>query len=143
MISMKGIELPISTIVVIVISIIVLVAIIVLFSNVWNPGSDLAKLEGAKSNACQMLSSINGCKSTDNGITKTVVVNGFDADQDGTQDPGVTTTSTCKAGTLPALPAELNTKDSLFMLCKCWYNIGGADKDINDNCKTQVCGCST
>jgi hypothetical protein len=140
---MKGIELPISTIIVIILVLIVLLAIVGLFYGVWPSGSQVATLESAKSNACQMLTSINGCKSTDDGITKTIAINNFDADQDGTNDPGVTTTSTCKAGTLPALPAELNTKDSLFMLCKCWYNIGGADKDINDNCKTQVCGCST
>jgi hypothetical protein len=140
---MKGVELPISTIVVILLVLIVLLAIIGLFYGVWPAGSQAANLESVKSNACQMLTSINGCKNDlNNDVTKSIAINNFDADQDGTNDPGVTTTSspTCKAGTLPALPAEPNTKDSLFMLCKCWYNIAG---DINENCKTQVCGCST
>lgn len=140
---MKGVELPISTIVVIVISILVLVAIIVLFNNVWNPGSDLAKLEGAKSNACQMLSSINGCKSTDNGITKTIVVNGFDADKDGTQDSGQNVGTVGVLGT-SCTKNDLNAQDNLFKLCECWYMIAGTtDEMINDNCKKQVCGCSS
>ena len=134
---MKGVELPISTIVVIVISIIVLVAIIALFGNVWNPGSDLAKLEGAKSNACQMLASINGCKSTDDGITKTVIVNGFDADKNGRTIGGTgVVVPNCNNN------ADITDHDNLFTLCKCWYTIAGISDDIiNDNCKKQVCSC--
>jgi len=139
MISMKGIELPISTIVVMILVLIVLIAIVGLFYGVWPSGSQAATLESAKSNACQMLTSMNGCKSTDDGVTKAIVINNFDANQDGVNNPGITAGS--------ALPCKDNiahsSQDNLFMLCKCWYNIGGADKDINDNCKKQVCGCST
>jgi hypothetical protein len=90
-----------------------------------------------------MLTSINGCKSTDDDITKTIAINNFDADRNGkTNDPGINTANKGSDSTA-CNNGGLNSNDNLFMLCQCWYNIGGADKDINDNCKTQVCGCST
>lgn len=146
MISMKGVELPISTIIVIILVLIVLLAIVGLFYGVWPIGSQTATLESVKDNACQMLMSTGGCANTDHNIivTKGIAIGGFDADQDGANDGGTTTTDNpkCKAG-IGALPAEPNTHDSLFMLCECLYSITGSDDyHLDENCRTQVCRCT-
>ena len=58
---MKGIELPINILIIVVVAIIVLVAIVALFAQSWNPGTKPISLESSKSNACQILSS-RGCQ---------------------------------------------------------------------------------
>ncbi len=61
---MKGIELPISTLVILVIALIVLVGIIAFFLGVWTPGTGGIQLEAIKSSACQRLIS-TGCTTSD------------------------------------------------------------------------------
>ena len=131
---MKAAELPINVIIIVVLCLIVLLAIIALFMGVWTPGSGSMSLEGAKNNACQMLLSTGGCGIIDS--TKSININNFDADKDGTlNEVGVGTDFTCGNKIKDA-------KDNLFMLCKCWYSITGAnDAEIDSNCKTRVCGC--
>ncbi len=134
---MKGIELPVSTIVVIVLILIVLIAVIGLFYGTWPSGAQLANLEAVKNNACQMLVSIGGCDPVDNEKTKTVLINNFDADKDGVSDPG----SGANMNPIPpgCTDADATTGDNLFMLCKCYYWIGGATEvDVNRNCKTSI-----
>jgi len=130
---MKGLELPMSTIVVVIVVLLVLVAILTLFYGTWPGGSETATLESVKTNACQMLISVGGCKQ--DMKTKEIVINNFDADKDGTVDGGITSTITCNA------PLEAMTKDSLFMLCKCWYGLIGAEATIDENCRKNVCSC--
>lgn len=140
---MKGIELPISTIIVIILVLIVLLAIVGLFYGVWPMGAQTANLETVKDNACHMLMSTGGCDSTGSGVTKSIVINNFDADRDGRNDGGITTTDPAVCNT-PAATEPAGNTDSLFTLCKCWYSITGTDDaDIDDICRTQVCHCST
>ena len=122
---MKGVELPINVIVIVVLCLVVLLAIIALFFGVWTPGSTGITLEAAKNNACQMLIS-TGCGSVSN-----IAVNNFDANKNGIiGETGSTvddTAAACKPGGGGA--------DNLYMLCKCWY---GADET---SCKTRICNC--
>jgi len=142
---MKGLELPISTVVVIILVLIVLVAVLGLFYGTWPAGAQLANLESVKNNACQMLMSTGGCDPADHEKTKSVIINNFDADKDGTPggtDVGSTVDMTGAACTSAADPDD--SRDNLFMLCQCYYWITGAtEDDLNDNCKTNVCKCPT
>lgn len=117
---MKGVELPISTLVIVVLALIILLGILALFFGVWTPGSTGISLEAAKNNACQMLLS-TGC-----GSPGTIAINGFDANKDGTQSAGTENSypATCSGG-----------NDNLARLCRCWY---GADES---DCRTQICNC--
>ena len=123
---MKGVELPISTLIVVIVALVVLVAIIGLFYSVWPSGAETVSLEVAKQNACELLSSM-GCIPT----TDSININNFDADRDGVvrTDVGIATGSCGDA----ANPDSAN--DNLYMLCKCYYN---ADEE---DCKRQVCYC--
>jgi hypothetical protein len=122
---MKGVELPINVIVLVVLALIVLLGILALFFGVWNPGSTGINLEGAKNSACQMLISTN-CVDT-----SSINVEDFDADRDGTLNEVGPESSTNAADC-----GKSGFKDNLAMLCLCWYGADEAD------CKTRVCGCS-
>jgi hypothetical protein len=117
---MKGVELPINTLVIVVLAVIVLLGILALYFGVWNSQQGGLTLEGAKNNACRVLLTMN-C----NQLLENITVNDFDADKDGRlNNPG------------PGTGACLTTQgDNLYMLCKCWYN-------VNETlCKTSICGC--
>ena len=139
MIFMKGIELPISTIIVIILVLVVLIAVLGLFYGVWPSGAQTATLESVKGSACQLLMSSGGCGPDPTGDlnTKHIPINNFDADKNGkTNDPGsnIDVEPRCHS-------PDPNTNDNLFMLCRCWYNLGGNDDQINSDCKTKVCNC--
>jgi len=128
---MKGAELPINIIVLIVIALIVLIGILALYLGIWQPGTSAIGLEGAKNNACQVLIN-SGC----DDLT-TVSINNFDADRDGVMNEAGSYINT---GILPdvdacSATANPNSGDNLYMLCKCWY---GADEA---RCK-QICMCT-
>jgi hypothetical protein len=131
---LKGVELPINAIIIILLCIAVLLAVITMFFGVWRPGQGSISLEAAKSSGCQMLSSM-GC----NAMTASIPIRGFDANKDGTLSEGsaksiITTATTC--------PLTISTQDNLLMLCQCWYLITGADENaVDSKCKKQVCGC--
>jgi len=78
---MKGVELPINTLVIVVIALVILIALIALFYGVWAPSVEDIDLESAKNNACQMLISL-GCDSEPEEIS----MSNFDADKDDTSD---------------------------------------------------------
>ncbi len=143
MISMKGLELPLSTLAVIILVLVVLVALIGLFYTTWPPSSQTATLETVKNNACQMLSSIGGCDPLNHDKTKLVVINNFDADKDGATDGG----PVVDFGNPNSCTSMGVSQDNLFKLCECWYGITGApgntEDDLNDNCKENVCKCPT
>lgn len=128
---MKGVELPINVLVIVVIALIILLALIGLFYGVWGPGSSGLNLEGTKNSACQMLVS-TGCSDSES-----IHVSDFDADKDGQFDHG-----TQARHDSPCNELDLNSRDNLFMLCKCWYNIGGATNDeLDRECRTRICHC--
>lgn len=58
---MKGIELPMNTLVVIVIAIIILIAMVALFMGVWRQGSYGISMDSAKNSACQRYVSLKYC----------------------------------------------------------------------------------
>jgi hypothetical protein len=115
---LRGVELPINVIIIIVICLIVLLAIVALFFGVWNPGKGTLTLEAAKNNACQMLVSM-GC----NQYPESISISDFDADK---SDSGG-----CSFG------GSSVSGDNLDSLCKCWYNLN------SESCKTTLCGCGT
>ena len=125
---MKGVELPINVIVIIILALVVFLAIIALFSGVWTPGVAGIVLEAAKNNACQLLVS-TGCDSP-----ASIIVKDFDADKDGTLNEADLTPSTDPADCKPGNNGK-TLGDNLAMLCLCWY---GADEA---SCKTRICNC--
>jgi hypothetical protein len=125
---MKGVELPINVIVIVVLCLVVLLAILALFWGVWTPGVAGISLEAAKNNACQMLVS-TGCDSP-----ASITIKDFDADKDGTLNEADLISSTDPADCKPGNNGK-TLGDNLVMLCLCWY---GADET---SCKTRICNC--
>lgn len=119
---MKGAELPINTLIVIIIALAVLIAVIAIFYNVVNPSKNSIDLGTAKSNACQMLVSLNCDVSP-----ASIAVNNFDANKDDEILGGIEDSyaNSCDHG----------GNDNLARLCVCYYNMNEAD------CKTKVCNC--
>jgi len=128
---MKGMELPINVMVIIVICVIVLLAIVALFFGVWNPGKGSITLETAKNNACQMLASM-GCHQA----PESIAVRDFDANRNGAlNDQG-------GIGSEPWVyndncPGTAGSGDNLATLCLCYYNLLDAD-----SCRKTLCGCN-
>ena len=122
---MKGVELPINTMIIIVLCLIVLLAIVVLFFGTWNPGQGTLSQEAAKNNACQLMIATRCTSNPEN-----VIVRDFDADRDGKSNTVGAGTGACGS------PGQ---GDTLYMLCKCWYGIP-VDANFNKNCKA-VCMC--
>lgn len=125
---MKGVELPINVLILVVLGLIILLAILGLFYGVWTGGASGVNLESAKNSACQLLIS-TGC----NDNIETIYTNNFDADKDGTLDTGF------GLGQCNEVPTIGPSKDNLRMLCKCWYNI--PDDRIIEDCKKLICNC--
>ncbi len=118
---MKAIT-AINAVIILVIAVITIMAIVIFFLSSYNPAVIGVNLETAKNDACKAYVSLD-CP----GSPENIIVNNFDADQDGTIDPGKGTGNCGEGG------AE---EDNLLMLCKCYYG-------INDpvECGTLVCGC--
>jgi len=123
---LKGVELPINTMIIVVLCLVVLLAIVVLFFGVWNPGKSTLSQEAAKNNACQLL-----IASRCNVNPENIIVRDFDADRDGNLNTIGAGIGDC--GTNPG------QGDTLYMLCKCWYGIP-VNTDFDKNCKT-ICMC--
>ena len=125
---MKGIELPVNTLIIIILALIVLVAFSAFFLNVWRSGSQSITLEGAKNSACQIYVSL-GCT----GSPSSVIVKNFDADQDENTDDG-SGTGDCEDKSPTA-----TSQDNLWMLAKCYYNAADPDNFVG----TTLCSCGT
>ena len=96
---MKGVELPINVLVIVVLALVVLIAIIALFFGVWTPGQSNVNIEATKNNACQIL--------VDIGCTDTNIPTGeFDVGSDGNSN-----------------------NDNLQGLCEEYYGITPGDVD--------------
>jgi len=132
---MKGIELPISTLVIVAIALIILLALVAMYFTGFGPFSSAVGLEGIRGEACRILAQEKRCMSATNSIT----IPNFDADEDntiGSDEPGGTSwtwgTSLCG---LPAPQTTATNGDNLASLCACYYSI-----DNEGDCK-QLCGC--
>ena len=122
---MKGAELPINTLIIIVIALIILVAVIAIFFGPYNTTKYGTELQTAATNACNILQSMN-C------VPKPweIQINSFDANKNGVND----------GGTEAAAPAACEGgSDNLARLCLCYYNIAAAT--LENDCKTKVCRC--
>jgi hypothetical protein len=126
---LKGLELPVNTMIVVVVCLIVLLAIVALFYGTWNSGKGALSQEAAKNSACQALVAMS-CNADPSSIS----VRDFDADRDG------------NLNTVGNLKGACNSAqgDTLYMLCKCWYGISEVlyptPEQFNDQCKS-VCMC--
>jgi len=128
---MKGAELSINALVIMVLALVILLGILALYFGVWSPGASGISLEAAKGNACRALMTLN-CQPHPVNVS----VIGFDADQDGVLDPptGSASSATCKR------PGDINVNDTLWSLCVCYYGLQETDAGANQ-CKQTICGC--
>jgi hypothetical protein len=127
---MKGIELPVNILIIVAVAVIVLIAVIAMFYKPFTSGTNSIGIDTAKSNACRAMLA-NGCSVHPN----TIAVYGFDADKDGSFDPGNNGNANCPPAT------DAATKDTLWSLCVCQLGI-----DQNSGCSEclkDVCGCKT
>jgi len=124
---LRGVELPINTMIIVVLCLIVLIAIVVLFFSTWDPGKGTLSQEAARNNACQLMVAT---RCTANPVN--IVVRDFDADRD-----GFLNTAGAGTGACASTPGQ---GDTLYMLCKCWYGISDALPDFDENCK-DICMC--
>jgi hypothetical protein len=108
---MKGVELPVNVLIIVVLALIVLLAIIALFFGVWNPTQITA--EAAKNSACYTLLS-TGCEDPER-----IATDNFDANNDGV----------------------VNEYDTLQELCENYYGIDPSSPDRINDCKKIVCRC--
>jgi hypothetical protein len=132
---MKGVELPISTIVIIALILLVLLGVVALWISGFGGGAQGVTLEAAKSTACaEVMRYYLGCSAKD---PKDVTIPNFDANANGksgiteaTQrfndaDPNICTSTS----------SYLINGDNLQLLCYCYYNAKTAS-----DCR-KVCGC--
>jgi hypothetical protein len=82
---MKGVSLPINVIVILMLAVAVLAGVLYMYRSGWQPGAKGVGLESAKNAACLELVS-KGCTGVSLGGIK---IGNFDADKDGTLDPGI------------------------------------------------------
>ncbi|MFH0929510.1 MAG: hypothetical protein V1818_04130 [Candidatus Aenigmatarchaeota archaeon] len=118
---MKGIELPISVLVIVVVAAIVLLSVVGLFYGSWFNISGVISLEAVKSSSCKRL--LGNCRNDVNFV----VIDNFDADKDGSLDPGIAIDGCMEKGG--------TSQDNLYMLCKCHYSAD--EEQCRDIC---MCG---
>jgi hypothetical protein len=121
---MKGLELPINVMVILVLGIIILIAVIALIYGAYPPSIKSVDLTTVKNSACQVLTSM-GC----GGSPSSIIISNFDANNDGKLDGG-------SDWTFGAGNCARSGEDNLASLCECYYSI--MDEDA---CKTQICDC--
>jgi len=129
---MKGLELPINALIIIVLAVIVLISIILLFTTGIKLPQNVITAQTALSNACLLLYNNFNCAKSTNSI----VLNDFDADQDGSvgtleTGSGWTWGDSCN----PSPPAD---GDNLASLCACYFQVSGSGAEAN--CK-KLCEC--
>jgi hypothetical protein len=118
---MKGLELPINALIIIVIAVLVLLGIAALWMSGWGGGSQGVTVEAAKAAACGVvMRDSRGCMS----VTPSTIT--FD-------------------GNTPTVPKFDINKDNLFtaadnlqLLCSTYYGTGAA---AASDCR-KICGCS-
>jgi hypothetical protein len=131
---MKGIELPINILIIIAVAVIVLIAVVAMFYPAFSGGGGTVSSDVAKSAACQILVSRQGC--TNSAITTSgITISNFDADKSGGFNPGIATGNSCPTIGSVGPPIVATSSDNLYMLCQCYYSVSG-----DAACKN-LCGC--
>lgn len=123
---MKGIELPISTMIVIVVVLLVILGVVSLWISGWGGGATGLSVEAVKASACADYMKI-GCDED----PFLVPVN-FDADQSGEIVPKISCDRICKQGPGPS------DCDNLRTLARCWFGCPLQEIKI---CVKKLCGC--
>jgi len=129
---MKGVELPINALIIIVLAIIVLVAIIALFYTGIKPPQNTLSAQAALDRACMKLHSYN-CQVSWLGD---ISVDDFDADADGKLDLKNLVGGSDSCGT--TFPFDVG--DNLPMLCCCYFQICYGTPNWEEDCK-KLCQC--
>jgi hypothetical protein len=80
---MKGLELPISTLIILVIALVILIAVIAIFSGSFGPASKGFSLETATRSTCQKASKYCEYSDINRFMAARTPVDGFDANKDG------------------------------------------------------------
>ena len=117
---MKGIELPINILVIIAMAVMVLLGLVAIYMGGFGGGAGQIQLNNAKTEACQELIRAGQCGNA--SYTSNINVTGFDANKDGSLNPG--------------------TGDNLKTLCVNWYGCpSSVGREFVDCCHKKVCGC--
>ena len=128
---MKGVELPVNTLIIIVLVIVVLIALISIFYATYRPSQESMNMEAAEKLACQTYTG-SSCSQDLSMIT----ISNFDANNNGKLNDGTgisgyepwSKSANCGSGA--------TSGDNLATLCLCQY-----DKDSADAC-AKFCGCA-
>ena len=130
---MKGVELPINILVIVAVAVIVLLGLVALyFSGVIGP-MNVMNQESAKQKYCSaILTNPEGCRG--NIELSDIVINDFDADQDGEIDGGdqAVTWGSVDCGSSSTTAEE----DNLATLLACHYYAGSEGEAL------RLCGCA-
>ncbi|HLC51328.1 MAG TPA: hypothetical protein VJH90_03055 [archaeon] len=129
----KGLELPVNMLVVIAIAVIVLLGVVALYLVGFGGPASGITLQSITTNACQDLLRAGTC--SDANAVFSVQIPKFDANKDGTSNPG------------PGKPtATSKGQDNLGTLCINYYAATYDTTKLNDfreACNVRVCGCSS
>jgi len=88
---MKGLELPVNVMIILVLGMIILIAVIVLVYDGYKPSINSVDQTTAKNNACGVLTSL-GCSVS----TSSIVISNFDTNKDNILDNSDTLMSLCE-----------------------------------------------
>ncbi len=114
---MKGVELPITALIIIALGLLVLLGVVALWMGGWSGGSTGVNVEAAKAAACGVVMREEaGCSTT---TPSTILLDGT--------EPGV-----------PAFDVP-GAADNLQMLCETFYGVTAGSAS---ECR-QVCGCAS
>ena len=129
---MKGISLPINTLIIVVIGLVVLLGIVAMWFGGFSPFSTSISVEGAKNALCDE-EVREGCDDE----TRMQTIDSFDANKNGavgaaeaTQNFNWGAPPACTSATLPA-----NHGDNLASICYCFYG-----RTTEASCR-KLCGC--
>ena len=126
---MKGVELPLNTIVIIAIVLLVLLGVLSLWTGGWGGQALGVDIESVRAKACAELIR-RGCDTSPAYIW----IYDFDADKDGVVGDVGNWHVVCGQSP-PGVPG-----DNLLQLCRCWYGFDMLDPDLFRKCK-ELCGC--
>jgi hypothetical protein len=140
---MKGMELPVNALVIILIAVLVLLGIVALWMGGWVAGAQGVTIEAAKAAACsELMRYYLGCTALE---PYTIGISNFDANKNGAILSGILPGDWCWAIGVPggalACPAKSvcgttsTGKDNLASLCSCYYSAWTAS-----DCR-KLCGC--
>jgi hypothetical protein len=130
---MKGVELPINTMVIVVLAVIILLALVAMYFSGFGPFSTAVGLEGVRGDACRRLVQENGCRVS----TSTIGISDYDANKNnkmGTTE--INTGWTWGTGGSVCGQFAAGDGDNLASLCNCTYGL------TTETACRGLCGCS-